>query len=82
VPPNTILRWACPECGPPTRYWAGSTFQVFNEQGDPQMILPGINALGQRGGSEVLNGGTYHDVFVETATSGWTLSFAREPIQP
>lgn len=81
VPPNTILHWACPECGPPTRYWAGSTFQVFNDQTDPTLLLSGINALGQRSGQEVLNGGTYHDVYVETGTGGWSLSFTREPVR-
>lgn len=79
VPPNTILHWHCPECGPPTRYWAGSTFQVMNDQNDPQLLLMGINALGQTGGQEILSGGTYHDVYVETATAHWSLSFTREP---
>ncbi len=82
IPPNTVLHWSCPECGPATAYWAGSTFQVFNDQSDPQLLLSGINALGKRSGVEVVNGGTYHDVFVETATGGWTISFSREPARP
>ena len=79
IPPNTTLTWRCPQCGPATRYWAGATFQVFNDQTDPQLLLSGINALGQRSGTEVLAGGTYHDVFIETGTDGWSLSFTREP---
>ena len=78
VPPNTILTWSCPQCGPATSYWAGATFQVFNDETDPQLILMGINALGQRSGTEVLNGGTYHNVVVETATDRWSLTFTRE----